>query len=96
MEVGGLRYEIEPIQDSPSFQHLIYRKTPWPREPCGGILEVANESGELRIIDTDVDDNPLPSDMQVSIFAEPVLEEAILYPKDNLTHLSIASQCGRA
>ncbi|XP_062983817.1 disintegrin and metalloproteinase domain-containing protein 20-like [Elgaria multicarinata webbii] len=39
VKIGTLSYEIEPIENSPTFQHLIYRKTPKQREPCRGIVE---------------------------------------------------------
>lgn len=55
MQIGTLRYDIEPIENSPTFQHLIYRKTPEQREPCRGALEegatLTDEGGELQMAD---------------------------------------------
>ncbi|XP_061485722.1 disintegrin and metalloproteinase domain-containing protein 20-like [Rhineura floridana] len=57
VQIGNLRYEVEPIENSPTFQHLIYRTTPEHLEPCRGIVEdgveLANEAGELRMVDRD-------------------------------------------
>ncbi|KAF7236577.1 Disintegrin and metalloproteinase domain-containing protein 9 [Varanus komodoensis] len=61
VEIGSLSYEIEPIENSPTFQHLIYRKTPEPREPCRGVVEgradLTSELIELRMVDAD---DPVP------------------------------------
>ncbi|XP_060129999.1 disintegrin and metalloproteinase domain-containing protein 9-like [Zootoca vivipara] len=62
VQIGILGYEIEPIENSSTFQHLIYRKTPEHLEPCRGIIEdgtyLGSEAGEIRIIDSD---GPIPS-----------------------------------
>ncbi|XP_063160828.1 disintegrin and metalloproteinase domain-containing protein 9-like [Candoia aspera] len=39
IQMGNIRYEIQPVENSPTFQHFIYRKAPEPREPCRGTVE---------------------------------------------------------
>ncbi|KAH0625295.1 hypothetical protein JD844_033773 [Phrynosoma platyrhinos] len=62
VQIGTLRYEIEPIEDSSTFQHLIYRKTPEEHEPCRGVVEdganLTSEVGEVRMANPDI---PFPS-----------------------------------
>uniref|UniRef100_A0ABM5FV73 Disintegrin and metalloproteinase domain-containing protein 9-like n=1 Tax=Pogona vitticeps TaxID=103695 RepID=A0ABM5FV73_9SAUR len=57
VQIGTLRYEIEPIENSPKFQHLIYRKTPEQREPCRSVVEEGatwtDEGGELQMVALD-------------------------------------------
>nr|XP_020647510.1 disintegrin and metalloproteinase domain-containing protein 21-like [Pogona vitticeps] len=57
VQIGTLRYEIEPIENSPKFQHLIYRKTPEQREPCRSVVEEratwTDEGGELQMVALD-------------------------------------------
>ncbi|XP_067322311.1 disintegrin and metalloproteinase domain-containing protein 9-like [Anolis sagrei] len=36
IQIGAIRYEIKPVANSLTFQHMIYRKRPELRQPCGG------------------------------------------------------------
>ncbi|XP_053166347.1 disintegrin and metalloproteinase domain-containing protein 29-like isoform X2 [Hemicordylus capensis] len=38
IQVGSLKYEIRPVENSSAFQHLIYRTAPEQQEPCQGNL----------------------------------------------------------
>ncbi|XP_042315952.1 disintegrin and metalloproteinase domain-containing protein 9-like isoform X2 [Sceloporus undulatus] len=62
VQIGTLRYEIEPIENSPTFQHHIYRKTPREHQPCQGVVEdganLTSEDGQVRMVNPD---SPLPS-----------------------------------
>nr|XP_060623153.1 disintegrin and metalloproteinase domain-containing protein 9-like [Anolis sagrei ordinatus] len=55
VQIGAIRYEIKPIANSPTFQHLIYRKRPELRQPCRGGTEAGtnatSEVGDVRIVD---------------------------------------------
>ncbi|KAL8191361.1 UNVERIFIED_CONTAM: hypothetical protein K2H54_072598 [Gekko kuhli] len=44
VRIGSLTYEIRPVENSPTFQHLLYQAAPEQREPCGGVLEDQDES----------------------------------------------------
>ncbi|XP_015274517.1 PREDICTED: disintegrin and metalloproteinase domain-containing protein 9-like, partial [Gekko japonicus] len=43
VRIGRLTYEIRPVENSPTFQHLIYLAAPEQHEPCRGILEDQDE-----------------------------------------------------
>ncbi|XP_060091345.1 disintegrin and metalloproteinase domain-containing protein 9-like [Heteronotia binoei] len=43
IQMGSSMYEIQPIENSPTFQHLIYLTAPKEHEPCRGILEDQDE-----------------------------------------------------
>ncbi|XP_053162534.1 disintegrin and metalloproteinase domain-containing protein 9-like [Hemicordylus capensis] len=55
LQIGSLRYEIEPIENSSTFQHLIYQRTVEQHEPCKGILKegagLTSEDTELIMLD---------------------------------------------
>ncbi|XP_066475515.1 disintegrin and metalloproteinase domain-containing protein 9-like [Tiliqua scincoides] len=57
VQIGSFKYEIESIENSSTFQHLIYRREPEQREPCRGVLveEADLKSGneELKMVDND-------------------------------------------
>nr|XP_020647518.1 disintegrin and metalloproteinase domain-containing protein 29-like [Pogona vitticeps] len=43
IQIGSLKYEIHPIENSRGFQHFIYRTDPEEQEPCRGRLEQQDE-----------------------------------------------------
>ncbi|XP_062983879.1 disintegrin and metalloproteinase domain-containing protein 29-like [Elgaria multicarinata webbii] len=47
IQIGSLKYEIKPVENSREFQHLIYRKDPEQHEPCKGILEDQDQLAEF-------------------------------------------------
>ncbi|KAJ6664833.1 hypothetical protein lerEdw1_005805 [Lerista edwardsae] len=57
VQIGNFRYEIEPIENSSTFQHLVYRRDPEHREPCRGVLvegaDLKRGNKELKMIDDD-------------------------------------------
>ncbi|XP_044274541.1 disintegrin and metalloproteinase domain-containing protein 21-like [Varanus komodoensis] len=34
VQIGNVKYEIQPVENSPTFQHLLYRKDPTEHVPC--------------------------------------------------------------
>ncbi|XP_077200269.1 disintegrin and metalloproteinase domain-containing protein 9-like [Paroedura picta] len=44
IRMGRLMYEIQPVEKSASFQHLLFLAAPKEQEPCRGILEDQDES----------------------------------------------------
>lgn len=69
MQVGSFRYEIEPIENSSTFQHLIYRRDSEQRQPCRGVLvegaDLKSGSPELKMIDNH---SLIPSEKSVGLF----------------------------
>ncbi|XP_048349962.1 disintegrin and metalloproteinase domain-containing protein 9-like [Sphaerodactylus townsendi] len=70
IQIGSLTYEIQPIESSPTFQHLIYRTAPQHHEPCGGVLEDLDES----------DSNQLGGENAGNLSADPSSEKLLKYP----------------
>ncbi|XP_042315569.1 disintegrin and metalloproteinase domain-containing protein 21-like [Sceloporus undulatus] len=52
IQIEGLKYEIQPVQNSPAFHHLIYRTERQQQEPCKAMPEeqdeLANNEIQLR------------------------------------------------
>ncbi|XP_060091200.1 disintegrin and metalloproteinase domain-containing protein 9-like [Heteronotia binoei] len=65
MQIEGLNYEIKPIENSATFQHLIYRRAQEDHEPCGGILEDGGTwTSDLAQMAADSDSYPDSSDRE--------------------------------
>ncbi|XP_048348921.1 disintegrin and metalloproteinase domain-containing protein 9-like [Sphaerodactylus townsendi] len=64
VRIETLNYEIEPIESSSTFQHIIYRRAQEEREPCRGILQDGANLTNLASIPTVFDDNSDSSDRE--------------------------------
>ncbi|XP_029139885.1 disintegrin and metalloproteinase domain-containing protein 9-like [Protobothrops mucrosquamatus] len=62
IQFGSLTYEIQPVENSSTFQHFIYRRDPQPRGPCTGIAEdgAGGPGREVRMVRTEEDPDVSP------------------------------------
>ncbi|XP_063160830.1 disintegrin and metalloproteinase domain-containing protein 21-like [Candoia aspera] len=54
IQIGNLTYEIQPIENSARFQHLLYRKAPEQHPPCQGVVEDVEQWARHRAVLTTV------------------------------------------
>ncbi|KAK9402656.1 disintegrin and metalloproteinase domain-containing protein 20-like [Crotalus adamanteus] len=57
IQFGSLTYEIQPVENSSTFQHFIYRRDPQPQGPCVGIAEdgAGGPGREVRMVRAEED-----------------------------------------
>ncbi|XP_060538729.1 disintegrin and metalloproteinase domain-containing protein 9-like [Pantherophis guttatus] len=57
IQFDTLTYKIQPVENSSTFQHLIYRSDPEARDPCAGIAQDGADGPgrEMRTVRTDED-----------------------------------------
>ncbi|KAH0625300.1 hypothetical protein JD844_033783 [Phrynosoma platyrhinos] len=70
IQIEGLKYEIQPVENSPAFQHLIYRKDPQKQEPCRGMVEEQDEPpyNEIQLREAAEARGPTPRPSMDSVF----------------------------